>query len=134
MATHQLGPLPELWRRWLGVVTQFARRAPGRVRLIAGQYEALQRALLTACQDVVENAEPELKGRLQRLEQLVRPWLNAASLENADKELLENLVARCRHLASGWLEPVQARRWLAWLFGVLLVIGCVLVTWAFFRH
>jgi hypothetical protein len=132
MAKHQLATLPHLWRHWLQVVTLFATRAPGRVSLDRAEYAAKHQALLQVCQALAADAGPGLRGRLQALEQLVRPWLSAASLENAERQLLVDLLVRCRRVEQALL-PAR-RRYLAWLLlplvaMPLLVLGAAAWSW-----
>jgi hypothetical protein len=128
MDTREIRLLPRLWRRWLAVVSLFQRRAPGRVRLVPEEYQALQQSLLQLCEQLDKEVPPDLQPRLKHLEQLVRPWLNASALEQADRELLADLVARCHRAAAGWLEPEPRRGWLPWLLVVFLIAaGAVFV-------
>jgi hypothetical protein len=132
MAKQQLATLPHLWRHWLQVVTMVAHRAPGRLELDHAEYAAKHQALLGVCRSLAVDAAPGLKDRLQTLEQLVRPWLSAASLENADRQLLMDLLVRC-HLVEQAVLPVR-RRHLGWLLlglvaGGLLVLGAAAYCW-----
>ena len=110
MDTRQPAALLVLWRRWTKVVAWFAGRDPGRLRLDPAEYEALHRALLAACRALAQKADPGRAFPLDGLQQLVQPWITAASLEQADGELLADLLARCRVIdlelgGHGWLAP-----------------------------
>jgi hypothetical protein len=125
--THPLGTLPVLWRRWTGVVARYAGCEPGRLRIGPAEYDTLHRELLQACQALAENADAERLAWLGSLEQLIRPWMGLGSLEHADRELLADVLSRCRIIdrelsVRDWLAPLRRHRWLA-----VLVLGCLIV-------
>ena len=124
MGTHHLATLPHLWRRWTEVVAWFAYREPGRLGLDPNEYDALHRALMRECQVQAEKAGADRAAWFRCLEQLVGPWLTTGSLEHADRELLADLLARCRIVdrelnGRDWLAPLRHHRWLA-----ALVLAC----------
>jgi hypothetical protein len=130
MQRQRTRTLRVLWQRWTGVVALFANRAPGRRRLDPAEYERLYRELLRACEAAAESADPRSTAWLADLQHLVRPWLSSTALQQADQELLTDLLARCRRVEEqlggrGCLGPLA--RLLAWLgLGCLLTLALVL--------
>jgi hypothetical protein len=61
-------------------------------------YETLYGQLIDACRSVVDSAEGEKPGYSEGLEGLVRPWMNPRTLAHTDREILEDLLARCRQV------------------------------------
>jgi hypothetical protein len=129
MVIRQSAALPVLWRRWTELISGFAERQARRARFDASEYEALHRALLAACQAMIVHADPEHAAWLTRMQQLVEPWMTAATLEKIDKELLADVLARCRAidqemggLGWSWNRLIRRQRAL-----VTLVLGCLIV-------
>jgi hypothetical protein len=110
-----------LWREWTEVVTLFATGS-GVYRLNNENYRALYQRLLDACR-VHAAADPGRADHFQRLESVVRPWLNLHTLRQTDGAMLRALWRQCRFVEwelSGGREPVSAGRWVAF---VLLLVG-----------
>jgi hypothetical protein len=132
-AHRQPEALPVLWRRWTDVVACFAGREPGRLHLDPVEYEALHRDLARACEALAENADPKRAAWAAGLVLLVQPWITAGSLEQADGELLADVLARCRIIdrelgGRDWLRPLRRVRWLTLLVLACLVVPPLLVT------
>jgi hypothetical protein len=132
MDIHDVETLPVLWRRWTEIVAGFASREPGRFRLDPVEYEAFHRALLRACQDRAHASDAQRAAWLDSLEFLVEPWITAGSLEQADQELLTDVLARCRSIdremnGRDWTRPVRRHPWLLVVAIVCLIIPPVLV-------
>jgi hypothetical protein len=119
------------WRRWTDIVDLFARRRPARRRVGSQEYAVLHKALIQDCRTLAESAGEEEAAYYRQLEDLVQPWLNPSILARADREILMDLLIRCRQVeyqlggrpwtrtASGW-APMAV---LASLFAVGLVLG-----------
>jgi hypothetical protein len=137
MAMHELDTLPQLWRRWTEVVRLFASGASSRLRLNPAEYQALHRALLQAFH--AQGAGPERTVWLRSVEQLVQPWLSASALEHADRELLADLLGRCRDIEKtpsgrAVLKPSHqygrlALQFLGWLLAPLLLLAAAVWLW-----
>src|SRR5262249_9277918 len=81
-------------------------------------HKGWRRALLNGSTARADTAAPAARDRLWEIQHLVRPWLSLAALEQADRELLADLSARCRGLddaISGWRAGVGRVPGLAWL-------------------
>ncbi|CAN5716558.1 hypothetical protein BH23PLA1_BH23PLA1_28650 [soil metagenome] len=129
-------PLRRNWRRWTAIVELFARRRSVRKRLGPGEYEAAYRALLAACRDRAAAAEGPEQAYFETLEDLVRPWLTTHSLARADREILNDLVQRCRQFEQElcgrpWHAALADRaRKLTW-FAMPLALGAlVALSWS----
>ena len=84
------------WRRWLRIVELFASQRPARRRVDPEAYGMLQKELVTTCRSLAAAAN-ETDGAFYRyLEDLVQPWLSPLVLGQADREILCDLVIRCR--------------------------------------
>jgi hypothetical protein len=84
------------WRRWTAIVELFARRRRGRCRVDPQRYRALHGELIECCRSLAASADEPARGFCRRLEDLGRPWLSPGVFAKADREILENLLIRCR--------------------------------------
>jgi hypothetical protein len=102
------------------VVELFVFRRPSRRRLDPQAYQALHRDLLEACRAEARAVDAQQRVFFEDLEELARPWLTLRVLQQADQEILFNLLDRCReaewqlmgrawiYRARGWARPVLA--------------------------
>jgi hypothetical protein len=95
------------WGRWTAIVEAFAHRRPSRQWVDPSAYMALHRELLAECRAAAEATDPVGPADRQELELLVRPWLSTRTLAQADREILEGLLARCREIE----RQLGGRRW-----------------------
>ncbi len=124
--------LRDLWSRWTAVIDQFARRRRGRHRLRGQEYQALHGELLRLCRSLAEGADEQARDLYSRLELVAQPWLTLWALQQADREILLDLLLHCRQaereLGSrrwGWLARVCVKGGLA-----LAAVACLLLlTW-----
>jgi hypothetical protein len=98
------------WERWARLVELFALRRPERRRVKGKDYALVHRELLAACRQARTGAEPELQEFYNRLEVLAEPWLTTRTLDQADAEILLDLLARCRAVER---QLGSRRRWAA---------------------
>src|SRR5438445_314766 len=87
--------LRELWHRWSQVVEQFARRRRARRRLTPREYGTFHHELVQLCRALAEGAVGAERVRYEGLEALAQPWLALRALEQADREVLFDLLQRC---------------------------------------
>jgi hypothetical protein len=92
----ELGALRARWRRWTAVVALFANRHRGRRRVDPRAYGEVHRALTEACRTLAAGGEEHGRDYFRGLEGLVQPWLDTSVLAKADREILVDLLARCR--------------------------------------
>jgi hypothetical protein len=90
--------IPKLWHRWTAVVEQFARQKRGRHRLSEPVYDALHRDLLRVCRCLADASDERGRSFYQGLESLAQPWLKLSALAKADREVLSDLLERCRQI------------------------------------
>ena len=90
--------LKEDWRRWTEVIALIAREKSSRRRVDPQAYEALYRRLIAACREFARSENGATEGDYERLEAVVRPWLNTKVLAQADREILAHLLHRCRRI------------------------------------
>jgi hypothetical protein len=108
------------WRRWLRIVELFANERPARRRVDPEAYGMLQKELVTTCRSLAATAN-EVDGAFYRyLEDLVQPWLSPLVLGRADREILCDLLIRCRQVE----RALVGRSWSPRLpFAVLVTIS-----------
>jgi hypothetical protein len=88
--------LRKCWGRWTKVVELFARRQRARKRVDAKEYVKLHHDLVQKCR-LMAGSSNEVESAFYRyLEDLVHPWLDLAVLERAERDILFDLVIRCR--------------------------------------
>ena len=93
------------WRRWLKIVELFASERPARRRVDPEAYGMLQKELVTTCRSLAAAAN-EVDGAFYRyLEDLVQPWLSPLVLWRADREILCDLLVRCRQVERALAGP-----------------------------
>lgn len=129
--------LRELFRRWTALVEFFTRRRSSGHRMRPREYCELHLGLLKAChQSQVRQAERTRQELFKELEKLAKPWGSLQSLATANRQVLSDLLVRCRQ-AEGVLNDqagsFTSRQWVAGmcLLAIALVAGTVLVvlTW-----
>jgi hypothetical protein len=129
---RRAGPteLGRLWRRWLAVVELMARNGRARSRLDPDDYRALHRELMEACRALARAPDNPKKWLYEHMERLVSPWLSVGALEQADGEIIDDLLFLCRQLdrqLSGRRWGAVIRRGAAWAFLILIAAGSWLV-------
>jgi hypothetical protein len=127
-----LAALRKHWGLWTAVVELFARRRGARRRVNPREYEGLHQELLAACRVLAEAGDAGKRPFYQRLEELAQPWLTLLVLERTDREILFDLLGRCRGAAralggGGWGDV--ARRGLVWGLAALAPAGLGFVLW-----
>ena len=128
--TPDLDTLKQNWRRWTAIVDMFARRKRARLHVDAANYSALHQQVVEACRSLGERAEAPRRDFYLNLEQLAGPWLNLRTLEHGEKEILFDLLERCRQAAKEFGGRSRAAAIRGALPGVLLfaaVAGLVLL-------
>jgi hypothetical protein len=94
--TPDLDTLKKNWRRWTAIVDMFARRKRARLHVDAANYSTLHQQVVEACRSLAERVEAPRRVFYQHLEQVAGPWLNLRILEHGEKEILFDLMERCR--------------------------------------
>jgi hypothetical protein len=82
------------WCQWTALVERAGRR--GACRVSPGEYQALRQELLLGCRSLAAGVAEADRPFYHDLEELVEPWLTPQSLEQADADILADLLARCR--------------------------------------
>jgi hypothetical protein len=105
--------LQQGWRQWTEIVELYALRRRARKHLDPAAYIALHRELIDRCR-VLACSPNEVQAAFYRyLEDLVQPWLDLATLSRGERDILFDLLVRCRHVESqlggrSWLRSVPA--------------------------
>lgn len=123
--TAEVTKLRSCWNRWTAIIELFARRRPGRSRVEPRSYAALHRELLATCRALGATADEATRAHCASMEDLAGPWLTPHVLDRADREILLDLMFRCRAIRrelSGRRLPEESGRWAGLL---LLIAGIV---------
>jgi hypothetical protein len=96
--------LTEAWCRWVDIVEGFARRKGNRLGISDSEYAELHDLAVGACRACEGTAADETHRLVGNLRERVQPWLSLEALARADREILADLLAHCRHL-----EPLLTR-------------------------
>jgi hypothetical protein len=94
----EVAALKTHWRRWVGVVHLFASRRPGRRRVETQEYRILHKELMERCRALVASTNEVDRAFYRYLEDLAQPWLSLAVLAKADREIVIDLLERCRQV------------------------------------
>jgi hypothetical protein len=127
----ELAALRQHWRWWTALVEVFAGRHRGARVVDPEEYQALHRQLLAACRTLAGGAEGPERQLYQRLEELVRPWLTVYALRQADREILLDLLVRCRQAEQELPSQFRPRRVPRWAAAALIGIVAVAVLLVF---
>jgi hypothetical protein len=90
--------LSAAWCQWVDIVEGFARRKGNRLGTTETDYATLHEAAVAACQACEDATTGETRQLFRALRERVQPWLSLAALARADREILGDLLAHCRHL------------------------------------
>jgi hypothetical protein len=128
ITSPDLAALRRLWRRWTALVALQARRGRGAQVVDPQEYQTLHRELVAACFAAGAAAEGTQREFYQRLEDLARPWLTARVLQQTDREILLDLLARCRQAEQELYSRRRAvLRWAAAAFALLGAVAAVIL-------
>src|SRR4051794_8857333 len=131
--SDELRALQERWHRWTAIVELFARHRRARCRVDEHAYCTLHREVIEGCRALARTADEAKRAFYQDLEALAHPWLTLAVLARENREILFDLLIRCRQAerelcgrpkapaARGWTVPALA--------AVAAAVGAVLWTW-----
>ncbi len=111
------------WRHWRATVASFALRRPSRRFMDQQALTALRNQLLVTLRSHAEEVDGPEREFYLRLEGLILPWVSVRSLAREEREILQDLLARCQEV-----ERILARRSASayasvWLVAVSLVLG-----------
>jgi hypothetical protein len=115
------------WHRWTAVVALHARRRGAQV-VDAQEYQTLRQELVAACVAAGGAADGSQQEFYQSLADLARPWLSARALEQADREILRHLLARCRQAEQELSPRSRGPAVLRWVAGFSLLGAVAAVT------
>jgi len=102
--------------RWAAIVELFARGRPARKRVDPQAYVTLHRELIASCRVLAASANEVEAVSYRYLEDLAQPWLDLAVLDRADRadrDILFNLLIRCKHVQAqlggrSWIRVLRA--------------------------
>jgi hypothetical protein len=99
--------------RWAAIVELFARGRPARKRVDPQAYVTLHRELIASCRVLAASANEVEAVSYRYLEDLAQPWLDLAVLDRTDRDILFDLLFRCKHVQS----QLGGRSWIRVLRG-----------------
>jgi hypothetical protein len=88
--------LRKCWGRWTRIVELFARRRVGRNRVEPQAYVTLHREVINGCRVLGAAASEEEAAFYRYAEDLAQPWLSLDVLARAERDILFDLLIRCR--------------------------------------
>src|SRR5438045_3553669 len=97
----ELAELRARWRRWAAIVELFARRRRRCRQVDPRAYETIHRELIASCRSLAATDNGPGRVVYRSLEDLARPWLTLSTLAKADREILLDLLIRCRMAERG---------------------------------
>jgi hypothetical protein len=115
------------WCRWVKIVEHFACRRPARGRVDPQAYARLHQELIRDCRRLAESSDEAEGAYYRSLEDLIRPWLTPSVLARADRDILIDLLVRCRQVERRLGVRWWARKDLRWAAQALLVSLCAAV-------
>jgi hypothetical protein len=107
--------LRKRFHQWAEIVEVFARRRAARKRVDPRAYIALRREVIEECQRLADSAN-EVDGAFYRyIENLVQPWLDLSVLARGERDILFDLLLRCRHVQTqlggqAWHQAIPSWR------------------------
>jgi len=99
--------------RWTAIVELFARGRPARKRVDPQAYVTLHRELIASCRVLAASANEVEAVSYRYLEDLAQPWLDLAVLDHEDRDILFDLLIRCKHVQAqlggrSWIRILRA--------------------------
>ncbi|MGC1721582.1 MAG: hypothetical protein WA746_21545 [Isosphaeraceae bacterium] len=99
--------------RWAAIVELFACGRPARKRVDPQAYVTLHRELIASCRVLAASANEVEAASYRYLEDLAQPWLDLAVLDHEDRDILFDLLIRCKHVQSqlggrSWIRVLRA--------------------------
>ncbi len=99
--------------RWAAIVELFARGHPARKRVDPQAYVTLHRELIASCRVLAASANEVEAVSYRYLEDLAQPWLDLAVLDHEDRDILFDLLIRCKHVQAqlggrSWIRVLRA--------------------------
>lgn len=114
------------WRRWRGIVRLYAVRHEKRHYVDPREYQQLHAELIQLCRQKPRAGNTAECEFLQRLEEILSPWVTLDSLGWADREIVCKLLQRCdqvQRVLDG--RPTDGRKW-KWAGYLLLGAGLLI--------
>jgi hypothetical protein len=116
----EVAALKTFWHRWVDTVELFALRRPARRGVETREFGILHNELIKKCRLLAESTNEVEAAFYRYLEDLVRPWLSPTVLARADREILLDLLLRCRQAERQLGGRSWARSVLHWALPALL--------------
>jgi eukaryotic-like serine/threonine-protein kinase len=113
--------LRESWKAWLAIIEALGKGK--RVRVNATAYRDLHRTLLEQCRLPAGTPRPVI---LQRVEELVSPWLTPQALAAVDQETLASLHHQCLEANEALFGPSRSSHWLVGVLAAAVVAAIIL--------
>jgi hypothetical protein len=115
------------WGRWTAIVELFARRRAARKQLDPRQYAELRHELISRCRALAALANDVEAAYYRYLEDLAQPWLDLATLDRGERDILYDLLIQCRQVETqlggrSWWRRVPAGLMVLALFALIFAV------------
>jgi hypothetical protein len=119
------------WGRWTAIVELFARRRVARKRLDPREYTELHHELISRCRALAASANDVEAAYYRYLEDLAQPWLDLATLDRGERDILYDLLIRCRQVEAHFGGRLWWRRVPAGLIALVLFASffAIMLSW-----
>lgn len=96
--SNAIEELRDHWVHWTSLVELFVRRRRARHKVSAEAYEQAHAQVVQSCRWMVSMVDDDEKTYFRGLEELAAPWVSPSSFRMHDREILGNLLHRCRRV------------------------------------
>ena len=120
-ANHEL---KHLWRQWTSLIQR--RLKKGNTGIRSDDYSELHRQMMLTFHAARKTPNNKTLMKLVKLEKLAAPWITEESISQAEPEVLNDLINRCRRVERGWIGyefSFNPRKWSATVIGVLICLA-----------
>jgi hypothetical protein len=121
--------LRRCWRRWVVVIEFSARRRRGSRLMDPQAHDALHKELIATCRSLRVSAEGSERAFYQGWEERARPWLSPSVLAKSDREILLDLLLRCRQAERALGRETWASA--AWRWSLPVVVSSMVAAAVF---
>ena len=130
---EMVGDLRARWRRWTEMVRLVALRQGKRYAVEPKEYGTLHAGLLELCRTLASQSDAAARPTFEEIEDVLVPWANHNSLIWADREIVYQLLDRCRTVQ--WIldgRPARRANWglVKLVLTVAVAVAVIVLLWS----